>query len=94
MPACRKAGISVLWLEYGLTQKDIEAMPPTIMRGFSMDTNFEGDRKAPAIEAEIGFEELDDGEKVDAGKALVRDQWNSKSYSDLEDLTQPDDMRV
>ena len=70
IPACRKAGIPVLWLGWGLTPEDIEAMPPTITCGFSMDTNFEGDRKAPELGADMGSVELHEGKKVDAGKAL------------------------
>jgi hypothetical protein len=44
IPACRKANMPVVWLNWGLTEEDIEEMPPTIVRGFAADGNFEGGR--------------------------------------------------
>jgi hypothetical protein len=35
-------------------------MPPAIVRGFSMDTNFEGDREIPGLETNVGPITLDD----------------------------------
>lgn len=34
IPACRKAGIRVIWLNWGLTQEDIDKMPPATLRAF------------------------------------------------------------
>lgn len=42
IPARRKAGIPIVWLGWGLTEQDIEEMPPTIVKGFAADTNFGG----------------------------------------------------
>jgi len=72
-PACRKAGITILWLGWGLTDEDIEAMPPAIVRGFSMYTNFEGDREVPGLGTNIGPITLDDGSAVEGGAVLMRD---------------------
>ncbi|KAI4917763.1 hypothetical protein J4E85_009855 [Alternaria conjuncta] len=94
IPACRKAGIQILWLGWGLTDEDIEAMPPAIVRGFSMDTNFEGDREVPGLGTNVGPITLDDGSTVEGGAVLMRDQWNSQLYSALESLAHPDDLRV
>jgi len=94
IPACRKAGIPILWLGWGLTDEDIETMPPVIVRGFSMDTNFEGNREIPGLGTNIGPITLDDGSTVEGGTVLMRDQWNSNLYSALESLAHPDDLRV
>jgi hypothetical protein len=63
---------------WGLTDEDIEAMPPAIFRGFSMDISFEGDREIPGLGTNIGPITLDDGSTVEGGTILIRDQWNSK----------------
>jgi len=34
IPAARKAGIRVVWLNWGLTQQDIDKMPPATLRAF------------------------------------------------------------
>jgi nicotinamidase-related amidase len=34
IPACRKAGIRILWVNWGLTEADVEDMPPSIKRLF------------------------------------------------------------
>jgi hypothetical protein len=44
IPACREADIPILWLNWGLTEKDIDEMPLTIVRGFVTDNNFDGFR--------------------------------------------------
>jgi hypothetical protein len=37
IPACRKASIPIVWLNWGLTQQDIDEMPPTIIKGFAAE---------------------------------------------------------
>lgn len=94
IPACRKVGIPILWLGWGLTQEDVDTMPPTIIRGFSLDNNFDGDRKIPGLGSEIGPVKLDDSSTVEGGKVLMRDEWNSEFYSTLAEETKPDDIKV
>jgi nicotinamidase-related amidase len=94
IPACRKVGISILWLGWGLTQKDIDEMPPTIVRGFSLDNNFQGNRKIPELGVNIGPVKLDDGSTIEGGKVLVRDQWNSGFYDTLAREAKSDDLKV
>ncbi|PQE21307.1 isochorismatase family protein [Rutstroemia sp. NJR-2017a WRK4] len=36
IPAARKAGIQVVWLNWGLTEEDVENMPPGIVKAFAM----------------------------------------------------------
>jgi len=74
IPACRKVGIPIVWLGWGLTDEDIETMPPAIVRGFSMDTNFEGDREVPGLGSNIWPITLDDGSTVEGGAVLMRDR--------------------
>jgi nicotinamidase-related amidase len=94
IPACRKAGIPVLWLGWGLTPKDIQSMPPTIVRGFSLDDNFEDNYKMPELGVDIGPVQLDDGSTIDGGKVLMRDRWNSEVYSALARAAEPDDLKA
>ncbi|KAL5322051.1 hypothetical protein ACEPPN_010019 [Leptodophora sp. 'Broadleaf-Isolate-01'] len=94
IPACRKAGIPVVWLNWGLTQQDIEGMPPTIVRGFAADNNFSGRRKIGGLGAEVGPVELDDGSVVDGGKVLMLGQWNSASYTPLEKVREHQDICI
>ncbi|KAF2651601.1 Isochorismatase hydrolase [Lophiostoma macrostomum CBS 122681] len=94
IPACRKAGITILWLEWGLTQKDIDKMPPTLVKGFAQDSNFEADRKIPGLGVKIGPVKLGDGTIIEAGKALMQDEWNSNTYEPLATLFEPSDLRI
>ncbi len=54
IPAARKAGIQIIWLNWGLTDKDIEAMPPSTRRAFGFEAALEREGKKeplPAIDA-------------------------------------------
>lgn len=113
IPAARKAGIRIIWLNWGLTEKEIEDMPPATLRAFGFETvpadsHYDvTDAREVAIDShgvnqgadelakrpqtvggrdariykglgtEIGEVELEDGNVVDGGKLLMRDQWNS-----------------
>jgi nicotinamidase-related amidase len=91
IPACRKAGMPILWLNWGLTEKDIDEMPPTIVRGFAADNNFDGPTQIKGLGSHIGRVQLEDGSVVDGGRVLMRDRWNSASYAPLEEKHQPQD---
>lgn len=54
IPAARKAGIQIIWLNWGLTDEDIEDMPPSTRRAFGFEATLEGQGKnksLPAIDA-------------------------------------------
>ena len=52
IPAARKAGIRVIWLNWGLTDSDIETMPPSTRRAFGFEDSLKAEAKAlPAEEA-------------------------------------------
>jgi len=43
IPAARKAGIKVVWLNWGLTEEDLESMPPAVKRCFGFYAVPEGE---------------------------------------------------
>ena len=38
IPACREADIQIIWLNWGLTQQEIDKMPPATLRAFGFET--------------------------------------------------------
>jgi nicotinamidase-related amidase len=94
IPACRKAGIPILWLGWGLTDQDIKEMPPTIIKGFAASTNFGDDKKVGGLGSEIGPLELEDGRVIEGGRVMIKDQWNSAFYPSLADVAEPQDIWV
>lgn len=55
IPACRKAGIRVIWLNWGLTDEEIEEMPPATLRAFGFET----------VPHDKGFDEQDGRETAE-----------------------------
>ena len=54
IPAARKAGIQIIWLNWGLTDEEIEHMPPSTRRAFGFEAALEGEgtkKSLPAIDA-------------------------------------------
>lgn len=92
IPACRNARIPVVWLGWGLTEQDIEEMPPTIIKGFAADANFGGHKKVGGLGSEIGPLELEDGEVIDGGRVMMRDQWTTAFYPKLADTAEAQDI--
>ena len=43
IPAARKAGIRIIWLNWGLTENDIDAMPPSTRRAFGFESTLKKD---------------------------------------------------
>lgn len=74
IPACRKAGIQIIWLNWGLTEEDINEMPPNIVNGFAVDNSFNGERTIKGFGSEVGSVRLEDGSVVDGGRVLMRDR--------------------
>lgn len=112
IPAARKAGIRIIWLNWGLTDQDIETMPPATLRAFGFETvpsdhDLQSTDKEVAIDdhginqgaseiaripkteagkdariykglgTQIGTITTEDRNSIEAGRLLVRDQWNS-----------------
>ncbi|KAK4624472.1 Ureidoacrylate amidohydrolase RutB [Fulvia fulva] len=43
IPSCRKAGIRVVWVNWGLTEQEVEEMPPAVKRAFGFEAVVEGE---------------------------------------------------
>lgn len=90
VPRCRAAGIRVIWCNWGMTEKDLLQLPPAIAKGFGAlnvshtTANVQGEplkdtkpaRIYKGFGAEMGMVDIA-GEKIDAGRQLMRTQWNS-----------------
>ncbi|EGX95347.1 isochorismatase family protein [Cordyceps militaris CM01] len=107
IPAARKLGLQLVWLNWGLTEHDLANMPPAEVRVFAFDVNTEkvdyglGDRdgdpddpanflkcgerpnlaKLPGTE--LGEIILEDGSIINAGRAMMRDTWNTALHGPL-----------
>lgn len=76
IPAVRKAGIRIIWLNWGLTEKEVEDMPPATIRAFGFETvaegsDFETGKKEVAVYshgANQGAEEIAASSKTELGK--------------------------
>ncbi|KAL1903465.1 hypothetical protein Sste5346_000092 [Sporothrix stenoceras] len=72
--SCRRAGIRVIWLNWGLTEESLATIPAAIMSGFS--------RRMVLVDADE--EPVRSGLGVDPGDGcglwLVKGEWNSNVY--------------
>lgn len=125
IPAARKAGIQIVWLNWGLTDEEVRDMPPAIKRAFGFQSTMVEDGQSqshgenPFVEidssiavdkhgdprhqgghvvlengkdgkiykglgSQCGSVTLPSGEKVDAGRLLMRDTWNAALYPPLD----------
>ena len=92
IPAARKAKIQIIWLNWGLPEKDIALAPPGLHCVFGFDridqsTN-EAEKKPKRLYkgfgSEMGEMSLPSGEKIDAGRLLMRQSWNAQLYDPLQ----------
>ena len=112
IPACRKSNIRVIWLNWGLSQQEIDGMPPAVLRAFGFEAKIDGKpvpvdkygnagytggdklfeegkggRKYSGPGSEMGsITDPDSGKQIDAGRLLMRDQWNSALFPPLDQL--------
>ena len=96
IPACRNAGIRIVWLSWGLTDSDVQNMPPSIARGFDFgpDPNLDGyTRNFGVLGSETDAKNLD-GTTFRAGRVLCVDEWNTKLYPPLEVVSCPEDIHI
>ncbi|KAF9892754.1 hypothetical protein FE257_001156 [Aspergillus nanangensis] len=98
IPAARKHGIQIVWLNWGLTEEDLERMPPNCMRNFGV-YNRVPDKGIPipasmvrvkdqslyrGLGSDLGPIDLGHGQVVEGGRLLMRDTWNADLYPPLE----------
>jgi nicotinamidase-related amidase len=74
----RKAGIKILWTNWGLDNYDLLTMPPAFLSGFTTNGS---DLQSETFGSDMGTV---DG--IPAGRKLMRDQWNSQQWGALEPL--------
>jgi nicotinamidase-related amidase len=99
IPAARKHGIRVLWVNWGLTDADLETMPSAIFKVFANIVANKDDAggpvkiqkitKNPAVYKGLGGDlgpiDLGDGTTVEGGRVLMRDTWNAALYPPLDE---------
>jgi nicotinamidase-related amidase len=76
--------IQVIWLNWGLTDEDLEAMPASVHYGFSkalIDTSHP--KKYAGLGADMG-----DG----MGRVLCAGSWNAEIYTELQPHVDPSDV--
>ena len=91
IPAARKAGIRIIWLNWGLTDEEIESMPPSTRRAFGFEAPSEKGTKEnvlPAIDAHgvnqsAADEVMQDKNGVPAFKALTENRKPKRIYKGL-----------
>ncbi|KAI6363376.1 hypothetical protein MCOR14_009645 [Pyricularia oryzae] len=91
IPAARRAGIQILYLNWGLTDDDLAALPPVLFRAFGTrrverpQGGGEGEVVSPpGLGDDLGSVTLADGSTVPAGRKLVRGQWNAALHPPLQ----------
>lgn len=94
LPACRKAGIRVVWLKSGLTDWEIEKLPETKFRRHDEVHYIDTTSAYVGPGTNLGPVTLEDGTEIEAGRALLREQWNTELYAPLEEKVDPEDMHV
>ncbi|KAI1170883.1 isochorismatase family protein [Nemania sp. FL0916] len=95
IPAARKAGIQIIWVNWGISEDRFETLPPNLWRTFGWDINQRDDADARperkhsrGIGSPLGNVKLEDGTEVDAGRVLMPDQWNTSLHGELADAYQ------
>lgn len=112
IPAARKAGLRIIWVNWGLTQDEVDNMPPAVTRAFGFEGEMNGEKVALDKYGDFRFKGGDQlledgkagqkyrglghpcgvvpdpatGKNVDAGKMLMRGQWNSGLYPPLDEM--------
>ena len=93
IPLAREKGIRIVWANWGLTDEDLNTMPPATVKAFQV---LENDSAAPhkkkknpalyrGLGSDLGQIELANGTTVDAGELLMRGTWNTELYGPLAD---------
>lgn len=91
IPTCREATIRIAWVKYRLTDNDIQNMPPMMVATTGNDSNFDSKQGGGSYGEELGKVTID-GQEINAGRALMRDHWNTELYAPLENARRPDDL--
>ncbi|KAJ6458336.1 Isochorismatase hydrolase [Mycena vitilis] len=72
--AFRASGMKVFWTNWGLTEFDLQSMPPAFFRGFSSDGT-----SATSFGSDMGTIQGN----ISVGRKLMRGSWNAQPFGDL-----------
>lgn len=63
---------------------------------FGLDRHFEGGeaKNLGTLGEDMGQVKLDDGTMPDAGRVMMRDQWNTAFFPRLAEIAKPQDLRI
>ncbi|MCJ1384993.1 hypothetical protein MMC17_008111 [Xylographa soralifera] len=79
-------------------KQDIDEMPPSVVRGFEfgLDNSFDGGKakNLGALGEDMGQLKLDNGAVIEAGRVMIRDEWNTAFYPRLAETAKPQDLWV
>ena len=80
IPAARKAGIRIIWLNWGLTDEDIDGMPPSTRRAFGFE-------KSPKTAKKTADAQIHDAHGVNL-PAINQNGTVKSGVTDKQDLTE------
>jgi len=81
---CRKLGIQLVWLNWGIDGKDLKEMPAAVQRGFNTSLIIQnGHGWHVGLGADLGDDE---------GRCLWKGSWNAEVYPPLKDLMIDEDL--
>ncbi|QDS75170.1 hypothetical protein FKW77_008346 [Venturia effusa] len=97
IPAARGCGMRVVWVNWGLTEEDMEVMPAGVSRAFGFEGLLDGKKVAVdkhgkeggtsrGLGSPCGIVRTEDGEEIDAGRLLMKDSWNAALYPPLDGI--------
>lgn len=90
-PAARKAGIQVVHVTWGISEQELDVLPPVIFRIFGFWENQKVPpgsgrevRERDGVGEELGEVQLPDGSTVSAGRLLMRGQFNTDLHGPMQ----------
>ena len=92
IPAARNAGIQIVHVTWGISEEELDVLPPILFRAFGFseagkDHEPDGTKEVESdvgVGDDIGEVKLPNGSTVSAGRLLMRDQWNSALHDPLQ----------
>uniref|UniRef100_A0A8H7K5B5 Isochorismatase-like domain-containing protein n=1 Tax=Bionectria ochroleuca TaxID=29856 RepID=A0A8H7K5B5_BIOOC len=80
---CRELGIKIIWLNWGLTDEDLDKVPAAQMHSFQQGL---ANPLSSPYDKRCGFGcDLGDGK----GRVLMQNEWNSELYEPLQEVADP-----
>jgi nicotinamidase-related amidase len=83
IPACRQVNIPLVWMGWGFGDEDLEDIPPAVINGFSVDTSPEDPTTMWVVGHEMNELEGEDGDWINGGRIMMRNQWNTNFNKEL-----------